>query len=328
MNKLKILILLNLGQSSSLYPNTKCEDGLNGKMNDAIGSMWYTKGEGVGGWLQINFKGVYIISKFEVRPRNNPNERNKVIELEFSDGSKQMFTILNNNDIQTFHLQDVETSYVIVKILEVYGTINNGGAFNFYGIECKNLEIKEKESKEASGLLKASGVNPKEIPALFNVDHEEVIGVGCRENLVNSKKFRAVKMSEGNHIVVNCYSSCSLSYNLVYGSGRYTKDSAICKSAFHDRKIPGTGGKVKINFGKGLRSYEGSISNGIMSNSKTYSDVTMMFEQIPKVDDIILAEGSRLDVINPHGNNFVPAVIDEINDAPDGKTISLAIEGK
>ena len=54
-------------------------------------------------------------------------------------------------------------------------------------------------------------------------------------------------MGEGNHAVVNCFSSCSLSPQLVYGNGRYTKDSAICKAAFHANKITNLGGKVYIN---------------------------------------------------------------------------------
>ena len=215
-------------------------------MTDGFGAMWYTRGEGVGGWIQVIFKGIFVITKFEVKPRNNPNERNKVIQLEFSDGSKQRFTMLNNSSVQSFTVQSVETSYVIVKIIEVYGTINNGGSFNFYGVRCKNLEIPEKESKEASGLIRASGINPKEIPALFNVESEEVVGVSCRDSLINNKKFKTIKMDEGRHIIINCSSSCSLSPYLIYGKGKYSKDSALCKAAYHNNKLSQQGGKVSL----------------------------------------------------------------------------------
>lgn len=216
-------------------------------MKDSFGSMWYSRGQGVGAWLQVVFKGLFVITKFEVKPRGNPNERNKVLQLEFSDGSKQSFPMLNTDSVQTFKVGLVQTSYVIVKFLEVYGTINNGGSFNFYGIECKNLALPEKPSKSTNGLLKAAGVIAKHIIALFKSTKEEVIGVGCKDTLVNNfKKFLGVKMAQGNHMIINCYSSCSITPYLIYGTDRYTKDSAICKAAFHARKITASGGKVKL----------------------------------------------------------------------------------
>ena len=62
-------------------------------MQDSFGSMWYSLGEGIGGWIKVIFQDLYMITKLELQPRANPNERNKVIELEFSDGSKQKFTM-------------------------------------------------------------------------------------------------------------------------------------------------------------------------------------------------------------------------------------------
>jgi len=213
-------------------------------MKDSIGTMWFSRGEGVGAWLQVIFKGIFVITKFQVKPRGNPNERNKVIELEFSDGTSQQFTMLNTDSVQEFPVGLVQTSYVIVRFVEVFGTINNGGSFNFFGIQCKNLSLPPSNSK-VTGLLKAAGADVKQIKAFFSVEEEEIIGVGCRDTLINApKKFGAVKMDEGNHAIVNCYSSCSTSHYTVYGTGRYTKDSAICKAAFHDRKITAAGGQV------------------------------------------------------------------------------------
>ncbi len=217
-------------------------------MRDGFGAMWYSKGEGVNAWLQVIFKNLFIITKFEVRMRKNPNERNKILELEFSNGEKQRFTMFNNDETQTFSVNHVQTSYIIVKVIEVYGTINNGGAFNFWGIECKNLEVANEDSKEANGLLKAAGVSPKKIPALFKVETEEIFGVGCRENLINSKKFRTTKMAFGEHITIQCFTSCALTPYFIYGTDRYTKDSSLCKAAFHARKIEPQGGKVIYSF--------------------------------------------------------------------------------
>jgi len=213
-------------------------------MRDGFGTMWYSKGEGVGAWLQLLFKGLFIITRFEVKPRRDGNERNKVIQLEFSDGSKQLFTMLNTDSIQKFNVQQVETTYVIVKILQVYGTINNGGSFNFFGVECKNLSLVNKSSPGSTGLLRAAGVASKEMPPLFILEKEEVINVSCKDTFVNAEKFKSIKMGRGSNIIINCNSSCSLTPNIVYGTGLYTRDSAICKAAFHDNKITNAGGKV------------------------------------------------------------------------------------
>ena len=212
-------------------------------MQDSFGSMWYSLGEGIGGWIKVIFQDLYMITKLELQPRANPNERNKVIELEFSDGSKQKFTMINTDKKQEFKVESVQTQYVILKIIEVFGTMNNGGAFNFYGIECKNLSTEE--SKESNGLIKAAGVTPKKLPPMFKPPPEKVINLSCRDSFSNSKKFTKTKMGLGDFIIVNCFSSCSLSTWAVYGTGKYTKDSVICKAAFHDKKITSVGGQVK-----------------------------------------------------------------------------------
>lgn len=211
-------------------------------MQDSFGSMWYSLGEGIGGWIKVIFQDLYMVTKFEVQPRANPNERNKVVELEFSDGSKQKFTMINTDKKQEFKVESVQTQYVILKIIEVFGTMNNGGAFNFYGIECKNLSTED--SKESNGLIKAAGVTPKKLPAMFKPPPEKVINLSCRDSFSNSKKFTKTKMGLGNFVIVNCFSSCSLSTWSVYGTSKYTKDSVICKAAFHDKKITSVGGQV------------------------------------------------------------------------------------
>lgn len=83
---------------------------------------------------------------------------------------------------------------------------------------------------------------------------------------------------------------------------------------------------MKVIFTKGLQKYEGSVSNGITSSSKTFSEVTMSFVEIPVVSDIILKTGSRIDVLNPMGHDYLNGVIKEIHDAPEGKNLKIAIE--
>ncbi len=233
---------LPIGKSSSNYPNSRCQDGFQNKNREGFGSMWYSSSEGIGAWIQVSFKGVFMVTKFEFVNRSNPNERNKSIELEFSDGSKQLFELINSDKKLTFNVKKVQTQYIIVRIKQVYGTINNGGCFNFYGIECKNL--KNQTKMETTGILKAAGINPNAIAPLFKDTTIRIIGLSCRESFSNSKKFRRIKMGLGNSVIVNCFTSCATSIWAVYGTGKYTKDSAICKAAFHDKKITSIGGQV------------------------------------------------------------------------------------
>ncbi len=83
---------------------------------------------------------------------------------------------------------------------------------------------------------------------------------------------------------------------------------------------------MKVFFSKGLRQYEGTTANGIKSLSKTYSEITISFEKIQKKDDIILKDGSKIDILNPNGNDFLPGVINEIVESVEGKKITVQIE--
>lgn len=313
--------------ASSTYAGSKCNDAFMNKMVDAFGSMWYSSAEGIGSWIQINFKGLYMVTKLEIKLRANPAERNKIFEVEFSDGSHQSITVVNTDKVQSFNIDRVQTQYVILKVKEVYGTINNGGSFNLYGIECKNLKIEE--SKESTGILKAAGVSPKKLKPLFIDDKEKVYNVSCRESFSNSKKFTKVKMALGNSIIVNCFTSCSMTPWDIYGTGKYTKDSAICKAAFHDKKITAAGGQVKVEFSLGLKQYTGSKSNGITSQSKTFSEITFSFVTVKPFDEIIVKEGSKVDLLDPTGNNkFVSATITDIQESKFGKQVELTVQGQ
>ena len=89
--------------TSSYYDsNWKCENGLSGINKDQEGTMWATKREGVGSWIEVHFNSLHYLTKIEIMNRRNPQERNSLIEAEFSNGSKQLFKLLNIDDVQTF----------------------------------------------------------------------------------------------------------------------------------------------------------------------------------------------------------------------------------
>ncbi|MCZ6863296.1 MAG: LCCL domain-containing protein [Alphaproteobacteria bacterium] len=49
----------------------------------------------------------------------------------------------------------------------------------------------------------------------------------------------------------------------VWGSGRYTTDSSVCRAALHAGVISRSGGNVRIYAGRGCRRFDGSVRNGI-----------------------------------------------------------------
>jgi len=94
---------------------------------------WATHGEGVGSWIQSNFGTAYRINRFEYRHRA-PDEDNKDITLSFSDGTSQTFTLENRDDIQSFDIVPVPSSFVKLTVVSVYSTVNNGARqIRFYG---------------------------------------------------------------------------------------------------------------------------------------------------------------------------------------------------
>ncbi|XP_013418924.1 fibropellin-1 [Lingula anatina] len=65
---------------------------------------------------------------------------------------------------------------------------------------------------------------------------------------------------------VSCPSGC-INSGSIWGTGDYTGDSALCRSAIHDGRIPESGG-VATAIGLGaLQSYVGSTQNGITTSS-------------------------------------------------------------
>jgi len=55
-------------------------------MEDAAYGMWTSNGEGLDAWIELNLKKKYQITRWEFKNRENPAERNKVIEVQFSNG--------------------------------------------------------------------------------------------------------------------------------------------------------------------------------------------------------------------------------------------------
>ena len=120
--------------ASSQYAGPGGGYGCEKAFDDVTDSSWATWNEGVGSWIRSDFGATYTISRFEYRHRSTPIEYNRGITLSFSDGTSQTFTLENREDIQSFAIVPVQSSFVNLTVVSVYGTINNGARqIRFYG---------------------------------------------------------------------------------------------------------------------------------------------------------------------------------------------------
>lgn len=136
--------------SSSDVAGYKCEDGFSGKLRDEEGGVWAANSDGVGAWLSVKFKGVFKITKIQVNNRNNPTERNSKLELLFSSGETQFIHLKNDDKVVDHLVESIRANGLKFIIRGVYGTNNNGGAFNVWGVKCRK-EIEEDDELDDSG---------------------------------------------------------------------------------------------------------------------------------------------------------------------------------
>ena len=99
-----------------------------------------------------------------------------------------------------------------------------------------------------------------------------VIEAGC------SYDARQLDGSDGTTFRIACPAGCEIP-STAYGTGVYTADSPICKSAIHAGAIPASGGVATIKLEAGRPAYRGSEQNGIKSRdygkySRSYAVVT------------------------------------------------------
>jgi len=315
--------------ASSEYPNYSCSAGFSKKMFDEENSMWATKGEGIGAWIEIKFKSIFQITKFEYLDRRNPGERNSKLELLFENGETQKFNLKNSDEITTYKIDPIMTSSIRFTIKGVYGTINNGGSFKIYGVKCANNDIKE-NPPNIPGLKSSKNLSP-----LFKSNDSDPIKLNCRDSISNSNKFDFVKKSVGSKVLIYCPETCAYSDYSIYGDLVYSKDSVICKSAYHSQKLKYDGGKVYkqliqvwLVFQTGKSNYRSQLRNGFRSQGKSKSNLSITFEKYNDIDEIILEPGNKVDYIDSSRSNWLAATIIQVtHKSIDNKIVKISIDG-
>lgn len=70
-------------KASSENRDSSCKFAFNEKMRDAVSQMWHSRGEGIGAWIEVNLKGLFIITKLIYRDKKISLGRNSQLELSF-----------------------------------------------------------------------------------------------------------------------------------------------------------------------------------------------------------------------------------------------------
>lgn len=323
----------NCSSSSFWESNWECVNGLSGKNRDAEGSMWASRREAIGAWLEVNFKKTYYLTRVEIKNRRNPQERNSIIEISFDNGKKQIVNLSNTDNILNIQLDPaVKSTKIRFTIKGAYGAINNGGAFKVFGLACKDIDNEILTSANyvntaPNAQAAVSGVNPKMLAPLFKPPEKPAVLLLCKDSLSNTRKLEHVKFKPGLQVKVKCLQTCYDSRYKIYGDLNYSKDSAICKAAYHAGKLTKPNEIIWVKFGDGLSSYPSQMRNGIKSKSKTHSDLTISFALAAGLDNIIISTGSKLDVLDPKGSGtWLAMVITNIIDSGIVKKLNLILE--
>ena len=245
--------------SSSAYPNNQwnCEYAFSGRMIDGPFTMWASNGEGIGAWLEVVFKQEYQITGIEFKNRDNPGERSKEIEMRYSNGETVSLSLKNTDRVVILSINPVVTRSIRFTIKAVYGTINNGGAFNIIGLPCK---------VEASSLTRVKNQDP--------------INLRCEHNLINHEQLMKMNFQVGDRFKAACSASCIDQAVNIYGSLIYSEDSSLCKAAYHMGVISASGGLFSVLIGPRQTNYKPETRNGITSDMKVSSPRSVTFEAV------------------------------------------------
>ena len=98
--------------------------------------------------------------------------------------------------------------------LGTYATLNNGGAFEIFGLECKSND----EGRNNDSL---------------NQNINEVINLNCKDTLKNNEQIIQKNLQFGDSFLGKCSSNCIEEPVSVFGSTVYSEDSSLCKAATH-----------------------------------------------------------------------------------------------
>ena len=113
---------------------------------------------------------------------------------------------------------------------------------------------------------KSFGFGPT-IPACGGATVAAAAGSPAAVSLCPSFITQSGKNKPGDSLTCVCDKALDLNVGAAYGVDRYSNDSPICVAARHAGKLPEPGGTVTVYAAEGCGKFEGSVRNGITTNS-------------------------------------------------------------
>jgi len=108
--------------ASSEYDSCwSCTKAIDGDMN----TDWGTNGEGMCSWITLQFGKPVTINMMKYANRV-AKERNKAVQLQFSDGSVETVQLRDDYDLHSFTFPEKVTRSVKIQVKSTYSTLNNG----------------------------------------------------------------------------------------------------------------------------------------------------------------------------------------------------------
>eukprot|EP00742_Colponemidia_sp_Colp-10_P013875 GILJ01015707.1.p1 GENE.GILJ01015707.1~~GILJ01015707.1.p1 ORF type:complete len:1281 (+),score=234.65 GILJ01015707.1:129-3845(+) len=286
--------------SSTVSEVYRCDFGFAGKQADSPYSMWASQNEGVGSWVEVKFKKSIQVTSLRYRNRDNPLERNQEFELMFSDGSSQRVNLKNLDRQQEIQINPVITKTIRAIVRNVFGTINNGGSFEYWGVPCEDPPQKPRDPND------------------FLIPLE----LSCDDSLTGSRELKQKEPRVNDKIPIACPANCDEATSPVYGNHIYADASSLCRAAIHEGLVKKPGGSVVAVILEGQSEYQSANSFSINSKIKsTPSELSVKFEVFqPNGAGEKLTPGTKVDVLDKFGNknSWIPGSIVKIDTRPDG----------
>ena len=284
-------------------------------MVDEPGSIWASNGEGVGSYIEIRFKKEYQVTRIQYVNRVNAAERNRLLEINLGLDNVKKVILRNSDKIVNIPLETPAiTSAIKFQFEGVYSTLNNGGAFNIFGLDCKPM-----------------------MPELTAEELSETVAVhlNCAHNLNNNDEISKKNLYAGEKFLAQCNSNCLDSTKaVVFGDLIYAEISSICKAAAHSGVLKGVvksrPKKFIVMIEKGRSYYEGFKRNGISSSPRETNQIirSMTFaelsEDLSNPEEKIF-EGMQVDLLDDLLKEWVPGIVGKI-DRQSKKVVILTVE--
>lgn len=135
-------------------------------MMDVPFKIWSTNGEGIGSWIEIQFKTDYQVTQIIYKNRESSIQRNRELQIQFSNGYLFSFQAKNTDSLQKIRFEPQIVRSLKIYIVSVYTSFNNGGSFRIFGLPCVDPNAKKLDKDGNENAL---------------------IEFKCKDNMVNNK---------------------------------------------------------------------------------------------------------------------------------------------